>query len=293
MTAVSRSGDPRRTDGSAITYRVTVAGHLDDYWSQWLGGSVLVRNDDTSTALTFATVDQAQLHGVLASIRDLGVSLLSVHSLDGAPEGHPAAERVLDRPLRTRRLELRPATEKDAELTWAYRRLHSVNEWLIGVPATLEEYRSLFLEPSRLASTVIVELVDDRGSPVIGDFMLRLEDAWSQAEVTDQAKGAQAELGWVLDPAYTGLGYATEAIRELLRYCFDRLAVHRVVANCLLDNHTSWQLMERVGMRREAHAVSDSLHRSGQWLDTVGYAVLAREHQHPNAPTGPEEGART
>jgi hypothetical protein len=33
--------------------------------------------------------------------------------------------------------------------------------------------------------------------------------------------------------------------------------------------------MERVGMRRELYAVRESLHRSGQWLDTVGYALLA------------------
>jgi RimJ/RimL family protein N-acetyltransferase len=50
-----------------------------------------------------------------------------------------------------------------------------------------------------------------------------------------------------------------------------------VVANCFLANDTSARLMERVGMRREGHAVAESLHRSGQWLDTLTYAVLADE----------------
>jgi RimJ/RimL family protein N-acetyltransferase len=50
-----------------------------------------------------------------------------------------------------------------------------------------------------------------------------------------------------------------------------------VTANCFLDNDASWRLMERVGMRREVHAVRDSLHRSGRWLDTVNYALLAEE----------------
>jgi RimJ/RimL family protein N-acetyltransferase len=107
--------------------------------------------------------------------------------------------------------------------------------------------------------------------------MLRRDHSWAQLEVTGQARGAQAELAWVLDPAYTGHGYATEAVRELLRYCFQDLGVHRVTANCFLDNHTSWRLMERVGMRRELHAVRESLHRSGRWLDTVGYAILEEE----------------
>jgi RimJ/RimL family protein N-acetyltransferase len=41
--------------------------------------------------------------------------------------------------------------------------------------------------------------------------------------------------------------------------------------------------MERVGMRRETHAVDESLHRSGQWLDTVGYAVLHDEWHRSTA----------
>ena len=70
---------------------------------------------------------------------------------------------------------------------------------------------------------------------------------------------------------------ATEAVRELLRHCFQDLGVRRVTANCFLDNDSSWRLMERVGMRREQHAVRESLHRSGRWLDTVAYALLHEE----------------
>jgi RimJ/RimL family protein N-acetyltransferase len=124
---------------------------------------------------------------------------------------------------------------------------------------------------------VIVTLGDE----IIGDLMLRREDAWAQLEVAGQARGTQAELGWVLDPAHTGHGYATEAVHELLRHCFNDLGVRRVTANAFLDNHTSVRLMERVGMRRELHAIRDSLHRSGQWLDSVGYAILSEEWPPP------------
>jgi RimJ/RimL family protein N-acetyltransferase len=254
----------------AVTYRVTLAGHLDDHWSDWLDAHSLVRNDDGSTTLTVEAVDQAQLHGLLTGIRDLGVNLLSLGTLDHQPA-------ALTRTLRTERLTLRPATEDDAEDTWAYRRLDPVNEWLSGAPGILEDYRTMFSEPARLDSTVIVELAPDLGGHIIGDLMLRRENAWAQAEVTERARGAQAELGWALDPAHTGAGYATEAVRELLRYCFVELEVHRVVASCFLDNDASRRLMERLGMRCETHAVAESLHRSGRWLDTVGYAQLADE----------------
>lgn len=267
---------PPPLDRRAGTYQVTLAGHLDDHWLDWVGGSTITRGADASTTLTIAGADQARLHGVLSRIRDMGVRLLALSAVDEQPADRSATP-ALSGTLHTERLTLRPATGEDAEATWAYRRLASVNEWLTGVPGDLEEYRSIFVQPSRLASTVIIERADDSGAHLIGDFMLRLEDAWSQIEVSESAKDAQAELGWVLDPTYTGLGYATEAVRELLRFCFEERDVHRVVANCFLDNDTSWRLMEKVGMRRETHAVGESLHRSGRWLDTVGYAVLAHE----------------
>jgi RimJ/RimL family protein N-acetyltransferase len=176
-------------------------------------------------------------------------------------------------PLATERLVLRAATPDDAEATWVYRRLPEVGEWLTEVPRCLEIYRETFCDAERLATTVIVEVAGG----VVGDFMLRVEDAWAQAEVAEQAHRAQAELGWVLDPAATGRGYATEAVCALISFCFNDLGVRRVVANCFVDNTASWRLMERVGMRREGRAVADSLHRSGRWLDTVTYAVLAEE----------------
>lgn len=274
MTPLRRDDTPAGR-GSAAAYRVTVKEHLDDHWSSWLGGGTLVRNADATTTLT--VTDQTQLHGVLAGLRDLAAELVSVLPADPAPHPPPGPSPTLRRPLPTPRLVLRPATVDDAEATWAYRRLDSINQWLTGVPAGLPDYRAMFVEPSRLAATVIVQTAHDTGPHLIGDFMLRVEDAWSQAGVADHATAAQAELGWVLAPAHTGHGYATEAVNELLRYCFDELDIHRVVANCFLDNDTSWRLMERVGMRRETHAVRDSLHRSGRWLDTVGYAVLHDE----------------
>jgi RimJ/RimL family protein N-acetyltransferase len=256
------------------TYAIRVDGHLDDHWSAWLGELDMTRDDDGSTTVTVPIADQAQLHGVLAGLRDIGAVISELRTTDPPVS---TIRSVLQRPLRTERLTLRPSTAEDADPTWNYRRLPSVNEWLTGVPPDLDGYRTRFSEPDRLANTVTVTLGHHPTAPIIGDFMLRLADAWAQREVSDQARNAQAELGWVLDPDHTGHGYATEAVRELLRHCFQDLGVHRVTANCFLDNDTSWRLMERVGMRRELHAVRESLHRSGRWLDTVAYAILEEE----------------
>jgi len=267
---------PTAATGTTPAYEVRVAGHLDDHWATWLDDLTLARHDDGTTVLTGPLADQAQLHGLLARVRDLGAPLLSLQVLDrpdSAAQSTSQRRPVLKDPVCTERLTLRPATAADANATWNYRRIDSVGQWLTEVPTDLDKYRSTFTEPERLAATVIVEL----DGQIVGDFMLRVEDAWAQTEVADYAKGKVAELGWVLEPAHTGHGYATEAVRALLDHCFTSLGVHRVVANCFLANDTSWRLMERVGMRRECHAVAESLHRSGQWLDTVTYAVLADE----------------
>jgi RimJ/RimL family protein N-acetyltransferase len=183
---------------------------------------------------------------------------------------------ALDRvgwPVYTPRLTLRPATTADLAPTWRYRRLEEVSRWLIRAPRTVEDYRAQFEAQQTLAKTLVVEL---RGE-VIGDLMVTVEDGWAQAEVLEQAQKVQAELGWVLDPEHGGHGYASEAVRELIRICFEELGLRRVTANCFADNEPSWRLMERVGMRREIHTVRESLHRSGQWLDGLGYALLADE----------------
>ena len=90
---------------STATYELRVAGHLDDHWSACLGDLTLIRRDDGTTSLTGPLADQAQLHGVLATVRDMGVTLLSLQAFDPeagqAEPSPPTPPAVLERPLRT------------------------------------------------------------------------------------------------------------------------------------------------------------------------------------------------
>jgi RimJ/RimL family protein N-acetyltransferase len=256
------------------TYAIQVAGHLDHHWSTWLGGLTITHHSDGTSTLTGPVADQAQLHGTLAGLRDIGATLLCLRTTE------PSTNLpVLPQPLRTRRLTLRPAhaDDADADATWRYRQLDRVNEWLTDRPATIAGYRDHFTEPSRLATTIVIHRGHQPDAEIIGDLMLRPENARAQREVADRARVVQAELGCVLDPAHHRHGYATEAVTEVIRCSFAELGLRRITANCFLDNHTSWRLMERVGMRRESHLVRESLHRTGRWLDTLTYAILADE----------------
>jgi RimJ/RimL family protein N-acetyltransferase len=176
-------------------------------------------------------------------------------------------------PVHTARLTIRPARPTDLEATWQFRRIPEVGQWLTRLPTDLAAYADQFLDTERLAKTLVVE----RDGEVVGDLMLAVLDPWAQHEVRDRAGGTLAELGWVIAPDHAGRGYATEAARELLRICFEDLGVRRVIAQCLADNLPSRRLMERLGMRLEDHAVRDSLHRSGTWVDSLRFAILEDE----------------
>lgn len=63
-------------------YRLQVDGHLDQHWSAWFGDLTLIRHDDGTTTLTGPIADQSELHGIIARIRDLGVTLVSLAIVD-------------------------------------------------------------------------------------------------------------------------------------------------------------------------------------------------------------------
>ena len=180
---------------------------------------------------------------------------------------------ALSWPKHTERLTIRPVTPDDFKAMWAIRRQEPVGRWMGAESPDFEPFCEFIATPDRMGKTLVVEL----DGQVIGDLMLAPEDPWSQVEVAEQAKGVQAEIGWCLDPAVQGQGLATEAVRELVRVSFEELGFRRLVAHCFAANEPSWRLMERLGMRREAHTRQESLHRSGAWMDGLSYGLLADE----------------
>ena len=113
------------------TYAIRVDGHLDDHWASWLGDLNITRNGDGTSTLIGPIADQAQLHGVLAGLRDIGAVLIDLHTtepsapIDGSdPPIEPssrnqqaASRPVLEHPLVTERLTLCAATVDDADPT--------------------------------------------------------------------------------------------------------------------------------------------------------------------------------
>jgi len=86
----------------------------------------------------------------------------------------------------------------------------------------------------------------------------------------------QAFIG--ITPAHPswGMGYGEEACRGLLNYLFKELNLHRVVAECDVENVTSFTLLKRLGFRCEAHLI-ENIWFKGAWGSEFHFAMLDRE----------------
>lgn len=63
-------------------YEIRIKGHLDTRWADWFEGMSFTYESDGTTILYGPVVDQAELHGLLRKVRDLGLPLVSVTLVD-------------------------------------------------------------------------------------------------------------------------------------------------------------------------------------------------------------------
>jgi len=113
---------------------------------------------------------------------------------------------------------------------------------------------------------IVLAVAPRAGGPLIGEVTLM----WRSQE------HRQGELGYVFHPDHHGQGYATEASAAMLALGFKEFGFHRIFARCDARNTGSYKLMERLGMRREAHLIENELFK-GEWSDELHYAILQSE----------------
>ena len=183
-------------------------------------------------------------------------------------------------PLTTDRLSLRPYRESDAEAHLPIYSREDVSRFLLQPPWTAEVAETEIakriprtgLETESRALALVIETAEGldslAGSRVIGDIALWLESDSKE----------KAEIGWILDPAASGHGFATEAAIAVLNVAFDHYGLHRVFAQMDARNTASANLATRFGMRQEAHLRKDWWSK-GEWTDTLIFGMLASDRQ--------------
>ncbi len=187
------------------------------------------------------------------------------------PGTHPGLLRP-DYPVRTERLLLRPLVPGDADALLAYRGRLDVSRYVPFEPMSRDD----ILE--RIAGQWSrTELTDEGQSLTLGaEIAGPGELAGDVILMWHSREHAGGELGYVLNPALGGHGYATEAARAMLRLGFEELGLHRIVARIDEDNEPSVKLAARLGMRQEARLIHNEFFK-GRWSNEVDFAMLADE----------------
>lgn len=172
---------------------------------------------------------------------------------------------MLSEPIVTERLHLRRFRPADWEAVYAYASDPATNTYLRAVVMTGDETLD-WVSRQSVDENGAVAVVLPSDDAVIGHLVFRPED-------TPQTR----EIGWTLHERARGRGYATEAAHALMGYGFATLGLHRVIATCQPENVASWRVMERLGMRREAHFHQSIPQEDGTWWDEYLYAILNAE----------------
>jgi RimJ/RimL family protein N-acetyltransferase len=183
-------------------------------------------------------------------------------------------------PLESEGLLLRPYVPDDFDALLAIQSNPDVARWLYWEPRSRDEVQSALgrkQTETRLVGdgdTISLAVVLRGSSELIGDAILHLLSA----------EHRQAEIGFIVHPDHQGRGYATETGRVLLRLAFEAFAMHRVVGRLEPRNAASARVLERLGMRREAHFVENEFVK-GEWQSELVYAVLEQEWREGTRPT--------
>jgi RimJ/RimL family protein N-acetyltransferase len=174
--------------------------------------------------------------------------------------------------VETERLLLRPFTSADFASLYAYQSRPDVTRYLLWDPRTEDQVRGAL--EKKIAAMAIVSDGDflalaaelKETGAVVGDFTLGLLSR----------EHACGELGYIIHPDHQGRGYATEGGRAILSIAFDDLGLHRVIGGIEPRNVASARVLEKLGMRREAHFVENE-YLKGEWQSEAVYAILDRE----------------
>lgn len=172
--------------------------------------------------------------------------------------------------VNTARLHLRAHQREDASALHAIYRRPEVARYLLDEPWSAEEAAARVEE--RLSHTGLDAeagawaLIIEHDGAVVGDVLLWLTDR----------EHCLAEIGWVLDPASSGRGFAAEAVTEVLRRGFEHHRLHRIAAQMDARNTASARLAARVGMMPEAY-LRQNWWSKGEWTDTLIYARLRED----------------
>lgn len=158
----------------------------------------------------------------------------------------------------------------DAAALWRWNHDPRVMRWMQDGP------------PQSLAQ-VSRWLGEERGRNTYGDVLLGIEVQAGETLIgLVRLHGAEPELGiaeldiYLGEPAAWGKGYATDAVRTVCRYGFDKLRLHKITLTVVTENEPAVRVYRKVGFAEEGR-LRQVFRRDGRWYDEYAMGLLAGE----------------
>lgn len=93
-----------------------------------------------------------------------------------------------------------------------------------------------------------------------------------------EADNRKASIGYYLGERHQGLGLATESVRAVLKFAYERLGMNRIELRCGSENRASQRLAERLGFSWEGLLRQAEL-IDGVFIDHFIYGLLRADFE--------------
>jgi RimJ/RimL family protein N-acetyltransferase len=178
--------------------------------------------------------------------------------------------------LTTNRLLIRDFTENDWPTVLAYQShpdYLKYTSWESRTPTDVQNFIRLFIgwknQIPRIKYQMAVVLPDTH--EVIGCCGIR----------KNSSDAIEADIGYELNPAYWGNGYATEIVNRLLEFGFNELKLHRIWSFCIAENTASRRVLEKTGFKKEGLCRENDYFKGRYW-NTLIFGILKKEWLEKN-----------
>lgn len=169
--------------------------------------------------------------------------------------------------LKSERLELKEITWNELELVHQLNSYPEVDKYnTLGIPKDLNDTR-------RAMQDAIEDQSESERTKYAWGIWLEDEFVGKAGMNLSARKTRRAEIYFVLNPGFWGIGVATEATKSILAFGFDELNLHRIEAGVATENAASIRVLEKIGMTREGIG-RKILPIRGQWVDNYSYSIL-------------------
>lgn len=227
-------------------YELRVKGILDTKWALWFDGFD-IKHKAAETILTGQVSDQAALHGILARIRDLGLTILCVQRLENNCLEEQTTLTQLDFPelfpeIETERIILRKITSGDTDAIFRNFSDPEIARWFFEHPLTdvkqvrqfIEQFNTEFEQGEALTWAIALK----ETNACIGTC------GYGYVEV-----GNQGEIGFDLSKEYWGQGIMGESLKAVIDYGFSVLRLSKIEAHTYSNNDRARYLLEKLGFQ--------------------------------------------